>query len=105
MSMISSPEASVEFYTHLGFKETERIQRGYNTVVLMEGWGMGLEIFIDPRHAAKDGEPLGLRNISLTVDDIETAAREYGVELKTDWHGERYLVLKDPNGIPVQLHG
>ena len=102
--MISSSEASVEFYTRLGFKETERIQRGYDTVVLMEGSSIGLEIFIDPRHAAKEGEPFGLRNISLTVDDIETAARTFDAELKTDWHGERYLVIKDPDGISVQLH-
>ena len=104
ISIISSAEASVGFYTRLGFKETERIQRGYDTVVLMEGCGFGLEIFIDPRHCAKDGEPLGLRNISMTVDDIETAAGTFGAEVKTDWHGKRYLIIKDPDGILIQLH-
>ena len=48
VSIIASSEASVEFYTKLGFQEYKRIERDYDTVVLMDGFGIGLEVFIDP---------------------------------------------------------
>ncbi len=94
----------MEFYSKLGFSETERVKRGYDTVVLMDGHDIGLEIFIDPNHPAKVEESLGVRNISLTVDDIEEAASVFCVELNNDWHGEKYLIIRDPDGMSIQLH-
>jgi glyoxylase I family protein len=106
-SIIVSSEESVKFYGKLGFREERRIERGYDTVVLMSGYGIGLEIFIDPSHPARSTpEPLGLRNISLRVDDVDKTAMELGlddVEINTDWSGNRYCLITDPDGNSVQL--
>ena len=99
-SIIVSSEASVEFYTKLGFKENKRIKRGYDTVVLMDGYGIGVEFFIDPRHCRLADEPLGFRTLSLKVDSLD------GIEgtVMTDWNGERYVNITDPDGNTIQLH-
>ena len=104
-SIIASSEASIAFYTSLGITEYKRIERGYDTVVLMEGYGVGLEIFIDASHAPSSSEPLGLRYLSLKVDDIEKTMKELGVDgkIQTDWNGKRYVMITDPDGNDVQL--
>ncbi len=106
-SIIASSEESVKFYEKLGFKEERRIKRGYDTVVLMRGYGTGLEVFIDSSHPVREKpEPLGLRNISLRVDDVEKTVDELGldnVQINTDWSGNRYCVITDPDGNIVQL--
>ncbi len=104
-SIIASSEASVEFYTILGFREYKRIERGYDTVVLMEGFGVGLEVFIDPSHSPASSEPLGLRTLALRVDSIEETVKVLGVngKVQTDWNGKRYVMITDPDGNDVQL--
>lgn len=106
-SIIASSEESVKFYEKLGFKVERRIERGYDTVVLMSGYGIGLEVFVDPRHPGRPSpEPLGLRNISLRVDDMEKTIEELGLEkaeINTDWSGNRYCLITDPDGNSVQL--
>ena len=106
-SIIASSEESIVFYVSLGFTEVRRIKRSYDTVVLMNGYGIGLEIFIDPKHPVREKpEPLGLRQFALSVDRIEETARELCLEIDavhTDWNGKRYVVLKDPDGNTVQL--
>ena len=98
-SIIASSEASVEFYTTLGFQEYKRIKRDYDTVVLMEGYGIGLEVFIDPRHSRSADEPLGFRTLSLKVDSLD------GIDgtVMTDWNGKRYVNIADPDGNMIQL--
>lgn len=107
-AIIVSSELSVDFYKQLGFKETFRKERDYDTVVLMEGYGVGLELFIDPSHPRREApEPLGLRCISLSVGNIEKAAKEWGIDpgqISADWFGEKYLNITDPDGNTVQLH-
>ena len=104
-SIIASSEASIAFYSTLGFREYKRIERSYDTVVLMEGYGVGLEVFVDASHAPSSSEPLGLRHIALRVDGIEKTMEELGVngEVKTDWNGKRYVMITDPDGNDVQL--
>ena len=99
-SIIASSEASVEFYTKLGFKEYRRVKRDYDTVVLMVGFGVGLEVFIDPKHIRSLEEPLGFRALSLKVDSLDGSK---GTVL-TDWNGERYVNIADPDGNMIQLH-
>lgn len=96
-SIIVSSEASVEFYTKLGFHEHKRIKRDYDTVVLMNGFGTRLEVFIDPRHSRPKEEPLGFRTLSLKVDSLDGT-------VMTDWNGESYVNIADPDGNVVQLH-
>ena len=107
LSIIVSSEESVKFYQKLGFAEERRIERSYDTVVLMSGYGVGLEVFIDPKHPRKgEMEPLGLRNLSLRVNELEETVRELGLEdaeINTDWNGKRYCVITDPDGNAVQL--
>ena len=99
-SIIASSAASVEFYTQFGFQENKRIIRDYDTVVLMSGLGIGLEIFIDPKHGRSTETPLGLRILSLKVDTLD------GIDgaVMTDWNGERYVNIADPDGNMIQLH-
>jgi len=109
IAIIASSEASVEFYTHLGFEETYRRNREYDTIVLLQGYGMQLEIFVDPRHPSRATNPenIGLRHLALKVDNIEQTAANFGLEMGpigTDWVGERYAYIYDPDGLPVELH-
>ena len=107
--IIVSSEASVQFYERLGFSEFYRKQRDYDTVVLMNGYGIEIELFIDPTHPERDTNPerLGLRNISFKVDNIEKTFAELGVQIDKigmDWIGRKYAFIVDPDGNPVQLH-
>ena len=106
-SIIASSEESIDFYKKLGFAEERRIKRSYDTVVLMSGYGIGLEVFIDPKHPTRETpEPLGLRKLALRVDRIEEVTSEFGLEtseVQTDWNGKRYVVVIDPDGDAVQL--
>ena len=108
-SIIAASEESVSFYKHLGFNEFKRIERGHDTVVLLNGYNMWVEVFIDPRHPPRAIKPenRGLRNISLRVDNVERTVEELGLEvgdMLTDWIGERYCFVRDPDGLLVQLH-
>lgn len=42
-------------------------------------------------------EPLGFRTLSLKVDSLDG-------DVLTDWNGERYVNIIDPDGNIVQLH-
>ena len=49
-AIIASSENSINFYKRLGFREAYWRERKYDTVVLLEGYGMQIEMFIDPNH-------------------------------------------------------
>ena len=108
ISIIVSSEASVAFYEKLGFEVEKRIARSYDVVVLMRGHGMGLELFVDPSHPPKGSvEPLGFRNLTLQVDGFEALVREKELDagpIMSDWNGERYCIVLDPDGNKVLLH-
>lgn len=109
LSIISSSEASVSFYKLLGFKEFYRKHRNYDDVILMTGHGIRLEIFVDPDHPQRSNKPecLGIRFFSLKVDNIESTIKELNLKagpIMTDWVGERYCFISDPDGLPIQLH-
>ena len=80
----------------------------------MDGHGIELEIFIDGSHEKKDSEPLGLRHFALKVsspleEEIERLkASSHEVldfePIMSDWRGERYVFMKDPDGTVVELH-
>ena len=56
-AIIASSEESVRFYTKLGFRETYRRERKYDTVVLLEGYGIQIEMFVDPNHPDRATNP------------------------------------------------
>lgn len=108
IALIASSEASVDYYKRLGFEEFKRIERDYDTVVLLNGYGIRLEIFVDPTHPERSSpEPLGLRHVALRVAKIEDAIEQLGVEsvdIMIDWLGEKYVNIVDPDSYIVQLH-
>lgn len=108
-AIISSSEESVRFYQKLGFRETFRRDRRYDTVVLLEGYGMQIEMFVDPNHPdrATSPENIGLRHLALKVDRIEDVVERLGLEtgpIMNDWVGMRFAFTADPDGLPIELH-
>ena len=104
IALIVSKEDNLAFYEKLGFKEKNRIERGYDTVVFMENNSTVLEIFIDPNHPARVSGPeaYGLRHIAFVVDDLSRVDVQCD-EIRTDWFGRRFTFTKDPDGQPIEL--
>ena len=106
IALIVSKEENLAFYEKLGFKEKNRIERGYDTVVFMENNSILLEIFIDPNHPQHNTKPeaLGLRHFCLVVESLENVmCRVECEEIRTDWFGRRFTFTKDPDGQPIEL--
>lgn len=104
IALIVSSEECLRFYEKLGFKETNRFERSYDTVVFMENSGIVLEIFIDPNHPERMSNPeaKGLRHAAFTVESLDDVAVECE-EIRTDWFGRRFTFTKDPDGQPIEL--
>ncbi len=54
IALIVSSEESLSFYKKLGFKETKRIERSYDTVVFMQCGQIGLEENLHSRRISMD---------------------------------------------------
>ncbi|MBR6897301.1 MAG: VOC family protein [Lachnospiraceae bacterium] len=114
IAIIVSSERSLDFYRLLGFRETLRKIRDYDMVVLMENESAELVIFIDPSHSehpTDDRElPIGVRHIALTTSDFDEEVERLRLagldvgEVDLDWRGQRYVFIKDFDGITVELH-
>lgn len=108
-AIIVSSLQSLRFYEALGFKEVLRKKRRYDTVVLMDGYGFRLEVFVDARHSQRgDIEPYGFRHLALKVDDLKETMEElkdltFGPMME-DWTGEKFCFTTDPDGTVVELH-
>ena len=106
IALIVSSEECLRFYEKLGFKETNRFERSYDTVVFMKCGQVVFEIFIDPNHPARVSGPeaLGLRHIAFVVESLEEVMRDVECEeIRTDWFGRRFTFTKDPDGQPIEL--
>ena len=112
-SILTATEETVSFYEKLGFESYYRKDRTNDTIILMKGHGVEIEMFIDPRHPnrlAGIDEPLGPRHVAFEVDDIEKTAAELKAadlsvgDIGTDWTGIRYCYITDPDGNQVELH-
>ena len=109
IAIIVSSEGTVYFYRRLGFAEYLRKERQYDTVVMLRGYGIELELFVDPSHPSRATSPenLGLRHVALKVDRIEDTVKELDLTIEpivTDWSGIRYANTQDPDGNPIELH-
>lgn len=111
IAIIISSENNIAFYSSLGFNEIFRKIRENDTIVLMDGYGIQLELFIDPRHSiVSESEPIGLRHFALKVDSIERTLEELNLQLSdvgeimNDWKGIRFCFIKDPDGLTIELH-
>ena len=107
-AIIVSSEECIAFYHRLGFEVFKRIEREYDTVVLLRGHGVQLEVFIDANHPSRPKkEPLGLRHLALKVDKIEEMSRELGLAIgpiMNDWVGAKYCFTTDLDGNTIELH-
>ena len=106
IALIVSKEENLSFYKELGFKEKNRIERGYDTVVFMDNNSIVLEIFIDPNHPKRvtNPEAMGLRHIAFMVDSLEEVMKNVACEeIRTDWFGRRFTFTKDLDGQPIEL--
>ena len=106
IALIVSKEENLAFYEKLGFKEKNRIERGYDTVVFMENNSIVLEIFIDSKHPERvtNPEARGLRHFCLVVEDLDEVVKSVECEeIRTDWFGRRFTFTKDPDGQPIEL--
>ena len=107
IAIISSNEKSVEFYERLGFKEIFRKNRKYDIIALLEGYGMQLELFIDPNHPERSVNPerIRLRHLALKVDSCEEMSKKFKCgPIKKDWMGVNFCYTEDPDGLPVEFH-
>lgn len=108
IAVIVSSEKSIEFYGKLGFREIDRMDRGYDIIVMMEGPCL-LEFYIDPTHPPRVNRPeaMGLRHLALKVDNLEqTIAKLDGIEVEPirEVGGKHFTFIKDPDGLPIKLH-
>lgn len=104
IAIIVSSEASLLFYEKLGFKETNRFVRSYDTVVIMKSDDAVLEVFVDPNHPQRMSKPEanGLRHIAFCVEDLS----QFEIQeenIKNDWFGRRFAFIYDPDGQPIEL--
>lgn len=108
IAVIVSSEKSIEFYGKLGFREIDRMDRGYDIIVMMEGPCL-LEFYIDPTHPPRVNRPeaMGLRHLALKVDNLEQMiAKLDGIEVEPirEVGGKHFTFIKDPDGLPIKLH-
>lgn len=116
MAILASEKArTLAFYEALGFRVTAchpRPER-QDEIVLMTCAGMTLEVFISRGNPPRVSGPeaYGLRHAAFVVTDAE-AAREallragYQPEaLRRDsFTGEAMFFVKDPDGLPIEIH-
>ncbi len=99
---------SIGFYEKLGFMETERDVREKDTIVFMSGYGIVLEIFIDPKRPERVTRPeaMGLRHLALKVDSVIDTLKELDIEAEPirSIGGKSFTFFKDPDGLPIELH-
>lgn len=114
IALIVSDASFLRFYECLGFSVKSRTPRPehHDEIIMMEGNGLTLEIFVDGTHPPRvtGPEALGLRHFALRTADIEAdmaalAAAGYPSEtIRTAPDGKRFVFVKDPDGLPVELH-
>lgn len=108
-AIIVSSEAGVEFYKALGFMEENRIDRGYDQIVWLSGYGARIEIFIDGTHPARvtGPEAFGLRHLAFEVEDADAEwerLRPFNPEpIRIKGDGRKVFFVKDPDGLPIEM--
>lgn len=109
LSIIVSSEAGVEFYKQIGFQEEKRIDRGYDQIGWMSGFGTTLEIFVDPTHPphVTNPEAYGLRHFCFETENIEAEWERLSLyhpeAIREDTDGKRVFFVKDPDGLPIEI--
>ena len=109
IAIIVSSEDGVGFYKALGFTEENRIDRGYDQLVWLNGYGEKLELFVDATHPARVTVPeaLGLRHLAFEVDDVDAEwerLKQFSPEpIRIKYNGKKVFFVKDPDGLPIEI--
>ena len=113
IAILCSSACSIQFYEALGFiliKRHARPERN-DEIVMMSGNGITLELFIDENHPQRltNPEAMGLRHLAFKVEDVSDITKkmaQYHPELirLDSFTGERMTFVKDPDGLPIELH-
>lgn len=117
IAMICSDEKkALRFYCEgLGFTALSRQERPerHDTILMLSGYGMVIELFVDAAHPARIDQPeaLGLRHLALKVTELEKIIQhmqDVGFQAEPIRHGfsdgRRLAFVKDPDGLPIELH-
>ena len=108
IAIICSSGQSIDFYKRIGFEEISREERGYDILIFLKGYGIVLEIFIDPTHPPRVDcpEAMGLRHLALRVDSVEATLDELKISAEPIRvrGGKHFTFFKDPDGLPIELH-
>ena len=117
IAIISSDKMrSLAFYCDaLGFsmeRSHSRPERG-DEIVVLRGHGVTLELFVSKGNPPRVSNPeaYGLRHLAFWVDDVENTAamlaeRGFAPEpiRRDSFTGEKMTFVKDPDGLPIELH-
>ena len=118
--LCSERERSIRFYETLGFRvyETHIRPERNDEIIFMkqaceESMDVILELFIAESHPQRVTSPeaYGLRHLALRVVDAQAVRRSLllsGYEpepIRTDtFNGRKLFFVKDPDGLPIELH-
>jgi glyoxylase I family protein len=114
--LCSDREKALAFYRDaLGFsvERTHLRPERQDEIVMLCGYGIRLELFISKSNPPRvsDPEAYGLRHLALWVDNVEqmTARLAQGgytpEPIRRDsFTGEKMTFVKDPDGLPIELH-
>ncbi len=110
---------SVSFYSKLGFKQKAYVKRddGREKAILNSS-GFELELFSSdnpypspiPQDLEQDMKTIGIKHISLMVDDVETTYMRLRKEVEfigkpeESSTGGKYVFFKDPDGIVLEFY-
>ena len=108
-------DRTAAFYETLGFHivtETDRPQK-HDRMLWMTDGDTTLEIFIKPDAPERPTQPeaFGLRHLAFRPDDLDRLVAQLmqnGYEpepiRRDSMTGERMTFVKDPDGLPIELH-
>ena len=113
--LCSDREASLRFYETLGFDLYESYPRPerQDEILMLRGHGIVLELFVSKNNPPRvsDPEAYGLRHLALAVDaldDLVSTLEHAGYQpepIRRDtFTGEQMTFVKDPDGLPIELH-
>lgn len=113
--LCSDRERSLCFYELLGFRVREshlRPERN-DEVIFLDQKDVTLELFISAGNPQRVSSPeaYGLRHLALRAEDVQAirkrliAAGYVPEPLRTDtFDGKRLFFVKDPDGLPIEIH-
>ena len=114
--LCSEKQPALDFYCGtLGFQvvlEYARPERA-DEILMLEGYGFTIELFVEAGRPARPTEPeaYGLRHLALHVDDVrKTVAKIIAAGYEAEplrqnpFYGKLLTFVKDPDGLPIELH-